>query len=46
MVVLSARPINDPTSFLITVLVNIMTDADAAAFDEILRTFDVVGNLP
>jgi len=31
---------------LVTVMVNIMSDADAAAFDEILRTFDVVGSLP
>ena len=46
MVVLSARPIYDQTAFLITVLVNIMSDADATALDEILRTFDVVGNLP
>jgi len=26
--------------------VQMMTDADAAALDEILRTFDVVGVLP
>ena len=31
---------------LIIVMVQMMTDADAAALDEILRTFDVVGVLP
>jgi serine protease Do len=46
MVVLSARPINNPTSMLITVLVNMMTDADFEALDEVLATFDVVGSLP
>ncbi len=45
LVVLSAKPTNS-TSLLITVLVQMMTDADAAAFDEILRTFDVIGSLP
>lgn len=45
MVVLSAKPLSS-TSMLVTVMVNIMSDADAAAFDEILRTFDVVGSLP
>ena len=45
LVVLSAKPTNS-TSLLITVLVQMLTDADAAAFDEILRTFDVIGSLP
>ncbi len=45
MVVLSAKPLSS-TSMLVTVMVNIMSDADAAALDEILRTFDVVGSLP
>jgi len=45
LVVLSAKPLNS-TSMLITVLVQMMTDADSAALDEILRTFDVVGVLP
>jgi serine protease Do len=45
LVVLSAKPLNS-TSLLITVIVQMMTDADAAALDEILRTFDVVGSLP
>ena len=44
--VLSARPINNPTSFLVTVLVNMISDADFEALDEILATFDVVGTLP
>jgi len=45
MVILSAKPLSS-TSMLITVMVNLMTDADTKAFDEILRTFDVVGSLP
>lgn len=45
LVILSAKPHNT-TSILITVMVQLMTDADAAAFDEILRTFDVIGSLP
>jgi len=46
LVVMSARPIVYKTSMLVSVIVNIMTDADSAAFDEILRTFDVIGTLP
>lgn len=46
MVVLAARPIVNKTSMLVTVIFNIMTDADLDAFDEALRTFDVVGSLP
>ena len=46
MVVLSARPQQYKTSMLVTVIVNILTDSDAAALDEIMRTFDVVGTLP
>ncbi|MHB8194102.1 MAG: S1C family serine protease [Bellilinea sp.] len=45
MVLLSAKPQNS-TSMLIIVLVQMMTDADVAAFEEILRTFDVIGSLP
>lgn len=44
--VLSARPINNPTSFLATLVVNMMTDADFEALDQILASFDVVGSLP
>lgn len=46
MIILSARPITNPTSMLITVLMNMMTDADVDALDEALATFNVVGNLP
>lgn len=46
IIVLSARPINNQTSILATVMVQILTDADLDALDEILRTFDVVGTLP
>ena len=46
MRVISARPIQHKTAFLLVVLVNIMTDSDLDALDEILATFDVVGTLP
>ncbi len=46
MVLLSARPKQNQTDYLVTVLVNIMSDADLNALDEILATFDVVGPLP
>ena len=46
MVVLSARPQEYKTSMLVTVIVNMLSDSDAAALDEIMRTFDVVGTLP
>ncbi len=46
LIVLSARPINDQTSFLLLVIVNIVSDADLNALDQILNTFDVVGSLP
>lgn len=46
LVVLSARPQQNKTSFLVTIMVNMKSDADLNAFDEILRTFDVVGTLP
>lgn len=46
VLMLSARPIVHKTSMLLAVMVNIMTEDDLAALDEILRTFDVVGNLP
>lgn len=44
--VLSARPINDPSSLLVVLVVNMVLDSDFAALDQILATFDVVGNLP
>jgi serine protease Do len=46
IIILSARPINNQTSFLATVMVQILSDSDLDALDEILRTFDVVGALP
>lgn len=46
LLVLSARPQQNKTSFLVTILVTMKTDADLAALDQILRTFDVVGTLP
>lgn len=46
LVVLSARPQQYKTSMLVTVMVNMTNDQDAAALDEILRTFDVIGTLP
>ncbi|MEN4011876.1 MAG: trypsin-like peptidase domain-containing protein [Bellilinea sp.] len=45
-VVLTARPIQDKTALLVTVLFNAMTDTDLEAFDQVLATFDVVGSLP
>ena len=45
IIVLSTRPLSG-TSFLATVVVQILSDADLVALDEILTTFDVVGTLP
>jgi serine protease Do len=44
--VLSARPINDPSSMLIILVVNMVLESDFDALDQILATFDVVGFLP
>jgi serine protease Do len=46
LIVLSARPIKDKTSMFITMVVNMMSDSDVAALDQILGSFDVVGMLP
>jgi serine protease Do len=46
VVVLSARPQHYKTSMLLSVFVNILSEDDLAALDEIMRTFDVVGTLP
>lgn len=46
MIILAARPISAPTSMLIIVVVNMMSDADVNALDEMLATFDVIGSLP
>jgi serine protease Do len=45
-VVLSARPIEGQTDFLILVEVQIVTEADLEALDQILNSFQVVGTLP
>ena len=46
LVVLTARPIQNKTSMLITLVVNMMSDTDFEALDEIIASFDVVGVLP
>lgn len=46
LIVLSARPQQNKTSFLVTLMVQMQSEADLQALDEILRTFDVVGTLP
>jgi serine protease Do len=43
---LTAVPIEDPTAFLILVEVQILSDADLDALEQILNTFVVIGNLP
>jgi len=45
LVILSAKP-HSSTSLLVLVMVQIMSDADLDALDEILNTFDVIGPLP
>ncbi len=46
VLILSARPIDNPEAFLILVEVKIVQDADLDALDKILATFDVIGSLP
>lgn len=46
MVLISARPIQNKTAFLLVVMVNIMYDSDLDALDVIKDSFDVVGSLP
>ena len=45
-IILSAVPIDDPEAFVLLVEIQIVTDADYAAADQILNTFQVVGLLP
>jgi len=45
-IVLSAVPRDNPQSFLVLVEIAINNDADYEALDQIMATFDVVGNLP
>ena len=46
VVVVAARPRNDPLSHLTLVQVQMLSDADVDAFGGILDTFDKVGRLP
>jgi serine protease Do len=45
-IVLSARPKEGQTDFLILVEIQIVSDADLDALDQILNSFEVVGTLP
>ena len=45
-IVLSAVPRGDPQAFLVLVQMAITKEADYEALDQIMATFDVVGNLP
>ncbi|MCK5634083.1 MAG: trypsin-like peptidase domain-containing protein [Anaerolineales bacterium] len=44
--VLTAFPIDDPGAFLIELDVQIVSDADLEAFENIIASFNVVGSLP
>jgi serine protease Do len=46
LVILAARPQENKTAFLITVFVNMTSQADSTALDRILGSFDVIGQLP
>lgn len=46
VLILAARPINDPDAFLILVEVKLINNADLAALKQVLATFEVVGPLP
>lgn len=46
LMILSARPISDPSAYLVLLIVNMISDSDFDALDQILATFDVVGYLP
>jgi len=46
MFVLAVRPKADPTAFLVLLQMQIVSESDLEALDQILLTFDVVGNLP
>ncbi|WP_322805955.1 S1C family serine protease [Thermanaerothrix sp.] len=46
LIVLTARPKQNKTAFLVTFIFNAMSDSDWAALDQALNTFDVVGTLP
>lgn len=46
VLVMGARPINNPTAFLALLQVQMISDADLDALEGILRSFDVVDSLP
>ncbi|MGB9799637.1 MAG: trypsin-like peptidase domain-containing protein [Thermanaerothrix sp.] len=46
LIVLTARPKQNKTAFLVTFVFNAMSDNDWIALDQALNTFDVVGALP
>ena len=45
-IVIGARPKSDPLAYLVLVQVQVLSDADLDALDQILATFDRVGSLP
>ncbi len=45
-IVVGARPKSDPFAYLVLVQVQVLSDADLEALDQILATFDQVGPLP
>ncbi len=45
-IVIGARPKSDPLAYLVLVQVQVLSDADLEALDQILATFDQVGPLP
>ncbi|MCJ7716492.1 MAG: trypsin-like peptidase domain-containing protein [Anaerolineales bacterium] len=46
IVVIAVRPIADPTAYLALVQINVQTEADLDALEEITATFDVINSLP
>lgn len=46
IVVIAVRPIVDPTAYLALIQVNMQTEVDFDALDEITATFDVINSLP
>jgi len=46
IVVIAVRPIADPTAYLALIQVNLQTEVDFDALEEITATFDVINSLP
>lgn len=46
IVVIAVRPIADPTAYLALVQVNLQTELDYDALEEIIASFDVINSLP